>query len=202
MFRHYTELLFAICLLLQAGCSSMPAGQQSTASTQAITALLQADYLEAIALMQEHEWKAAQQQLSPITVSHPQLSGPWLNLGITYLQLGDGSAAEAAFRRALDANPGNIEACNQLGVLSRRVGNLDEARRFYEAALLHDPDYPDAHWNLGILHDQYLSNPQLALQHYERYRAITGSGDPQLQGWINELRLHDRAETMTAKVKP
>jgi Flp pilus assembly protein TadD len=202
MLKRYTELLLAICLLLQAACSSMPAGQQSTASKQAITPLLQADYLEAITLMQRHEWQSAQQQLLPITVSHPQLSGPWLNLGITYLQLGDASAAEAAFRQSLDANPGNIEACNQLGVLSRRAGNLDEARRFYEAALLHDPDYPDAHWNLGILHDQYLSNPQLALQHYERYQAITGSGDPQLQGWINALRLHDRAETMTAKVKP
>jgi len=201
MYKHYTELLLAICLLLQAGCSSVPVGQ-SSASGQAITPLLQADYLEAVTLMQEHEWQAAQQRLSPITVSHPHLSGPWLNLGIAYLQLGDVSAAESAFRQALAANPGNVEACNQLGILSRRAGNFEEARRFYEAALLHDPDYPDAHWNLGILYDQYLSNPQQALQHYERYQAITGSGDPQLQGWIDELRLHDRAETMTAKVKP
>ncbi len=152
--------------------------------------------------MQEHEWLAAQQRLAPITASHPQLSGPWLNLGITYLQLGDSSAAEADFKRALEANPGNIEACNQLGILYRRTGRLEEARRYYEAALLHDPDYADAHWNLGILYDQYLPNPQLALQHYERYQAITGSADPQLQAWIDELRLHTRAESMTATVKP
>lgn len=202
MFKHYTELLLVMFLLLQAGCSSMPGERESTTQLQAITPLLQADYLEAIALMQEHDWLAAQQRLLPITTSHPQLSGPWLNLGITQLQLGDGSAAVVAFNRALDANPGNIEACNQLGILHRRAGHLDEARRYYEAALLHDPDYADAHWNLGILHDQYLSNPEQALQHYERYQTITGTADPQLQAWIDELRLQTRPETVTAKVQP
>jgi tetratricopeptide (TPR) repeat protein len=202
MFSRYTELLVAMIMLLQAGCSSMPGEHQTTSQLQTITPVLQADYLEAIALMQEHEWLAAQQRLLPITTSHPQLSGPWLNLGITQLQLGDSGAAEAAFNRALEANPGNIEACNQLGILYRRAGRLDEARRYYEAALLHDPDYADAHWNLGILHDQYLSNPQQALQHYERYQGITGSADPQLQAWIDELRLETRAESMTAEVRP
>ena len=203
MFKHYSELLLAMSLLLQASCSSLPEEPQSAAQGHTVTPVLQADYLDAIALMQEHEWLAAQQRLSPITVLHPQLSGPWLNLGITRLQLGDSSAAEAAFMRSLEANPGNIEACNQLGILYRRAGRLDEARRFYEAALLHDPDYADAHWNLGILHDQYLSNPQQALQHYERFQEITGSGDQQLQAWIDELRQQTRAVSMTAtRVKP
>ena len=193
MFRHYIELLIAMSLLLLAGCSSMPEERQATPQQHAITPELQADYLEALTLMRSQQWLTAQQQLQPITATHPELSGPWLNLGITHLQLGDSSAAEAAFKRALEANPGNIEACNQLGILSRRAGRLDEARRYYEAALLHDPEYPDAHWNLGILHDQYLSNPRLALQHYERYQAITGSGDPHLQGWIDALRLHEQA---------
>jgi tetratricopeptide (TPR) repeat protein len=202
MFKHYTELLFAMSLLLQAACSSLPEERQSAEQGHTVTPMLQADYLDAIALMQEHEWVAAQQRLVPITVSHPQLSGPWLNLGITQLQLGNSSAAESSFKRSLEANPGNIEACNQLGILNRRAGRLDEARRFYDAALLHDPDYADAHWNLGILHDQYLSNPQLALQHYERFQEITGSGDPQLQAWIDELRQTTRTGSMTARVKP
>jgi len=202
MFKHYTELLLAMSLLLQIACSSLPEERQSTGQGRPVTPALQADYLDAITLMQEHEWKAAQQRLSPITVSHPQLSGPWLNLGITQLQLGNSAAAESSFKRSLDANPGNIEACNQLGILYRRAGQLDDAHRFYEAALLHDPDYADAHWNLGILHDQYLSNPQLALQHYERFQEITGSGDPQLQAWIDELRQKTRTDSMTARIKP
>jgi tetratricopeptide (TPR) repeat protein len=201
MSKHYIELLFAMILLLQAGCSSMPGERQTTPQQYAITPALQADYLDAIALMQSQQWLPAQQQLLSITTTHPGLSGPWLNLGITHLQLGDSSAAEAAFNRALQVNPRNIEACNQLGILARRAGRFEAARRYYEAALLNDPDYPDTHWNLGILHDQYLSNPQLALQHYERFQAITGSGDPQLQGWIDALRQHEQAEVMTAKVK-
>jgi Tfp pilus assembly protein PilF len=202
MFRHYVELLVATSLLFHAGCSSMPGEHQPMPQQHAITPALQADYLDAITLMQSQQWLAAQQQLLPITVTHPQLSGPWLNLGITHLQLGDSSAAEAAFKRALEVNPGNIEACNQLGIVARRAGRLDEARRYYEAALLHDPDYPDAHWNLGILYDQYLSNPQLALQHYERYRVISGSEDPQLQRWIEKLHLQEQTEILTAEVQP
>ena len=202
MFKQYTELLIAMALLLLAGCSSMPGERQTTPQQHAITPALQADYLDVITLMQSQQWVTAQQQLLSITTTHPELSGPWLNLGITHLQLGDSSAAEAAFKRALEANPGNIEACNQLGILARRAGRLDDARRYYEAALLNDPDYPDAHWNLGILHDRYLSNPQRALQHYEHYQVITGTADPNLQGWIDELRLHEQAEVMTAKAKP
>lgn len=202
MYRHCIELLVATSLLLQAGCSSMPGERQPAPQRYAITPALQADYLDIITLMQSQQWLTAQQQLLSITTTHPELSGPWLNLGITHLQLGDSSAAETAFQRALEANPGNIEACNQLGVLARRAGQFDAARRYYEAALLNDPDYPDAHWNLGILHDRYLSNPQLALQHYLRYQVITGSGDPHLQEWIDALRLHEQTEIMTAKVKP
>jgi tetratricopeptide (TPR) repeat protein len=193
--------MLAVSLLL-AGCSSVPERSDSATRQLDVTPELQADYQKAITLMQEHEWLAAQQRLTPITASHPHLSGPWLNLGITQLQLGEGSAAEAAFKQALAANPGNVEACNQLGILYRRADRLEEARRLYEAALLHDPDYADAHWNLGILHDQYLPNPQLALQHYERYQAITGTSDPQLQAWIDDLRVLTRAGNMTAKVKP
>ncbi|HYQ70508.1 MAG TPA: hypothetical protein VET88_01120, partial [Gammaproteobacteria bacterium] len=98
MYKHCNEVLLTVILLLQAACSSLPDERQSAAQTRAVTPVLQADYLEAIALMQEHEWLAAQQRLSPITISHPHLSGPWLNLGITQQQLGDGVAAEASFK--------------------------------------------------------------------------------------------------------
>jgi tetratricopeptide (TPR) repeat protein len=200
MLKRYSDIAVCMILLVLAGCSSLQFDRQADAP--AITPTLQDNYLAALELMDSGEWQAAREQLEPITSTHPALSGPWLNLGITQLQLGDEKAAEHAFLQALEANPGNAEACNQLGIMHRRAGRLEEARRFYEAALANAPDYPNAHWNLGILHDRYLGNPQLALQHYERYQAITASGDPQLQAWIDELRKQVQAEAMTAKAKP
>ncbi len=65
----------------------------------------------------------------------------------------------------------------------------------YERALKVSPDYPDTHWNIGILYDVYLSKADLALQHYIRYQQLTGSDDPKLQGWISTLRKATQAPT-------
>ena len=72
----------------------------------------------------------------------------------------------------------------------------------YEAALAVAPDDPDTHWNLGILHDLYLPDTGQALQHYERYRQLTGSDDRQLQAWIADLMQRIEGARLTAGVQP
>jgi Tfp pilus assembly protein PilF len=118
--------------------------------------------------------------------------------------LGDSSAAEAAFKQALDADAGMAEAWNQLGMLYRRSGHLEKARAAYNAGLERSPDHADLHWNLALLHDTHLPDPVLALAHFERYRELTKSEDPQLQQWIATLREQVPApepEKMTAEAK-
>ncbi len=157
-----------------------------------------------LSLMAAADWHTAAEQLELITTGHPDLSGPWVNLGIVRTRIGDSAAAEVAFKRALDANAGNTEAYNQLGMLYRRSGRHEEARFIYNEGLKQAPDYADLHWNLAILHDKYLADPALALAHYERYQQLTKSDDTQLQQWIALLREQVPAtepDKMTAEVK-
>ena len=151
--------------------------------------------------MQAEDWHAAADRLGVITAAQPGLSGAWVNLGITRVKLGDSTGAEAAFKKAIEANSRQAEAWNQLGIIYRRSGRLDEAQAVYNEALKHDPENADAHWNLAILHDRYLPEPALAVAHYEQYQQLTQSDDAQLQQWI--AGLHEQltqAAKMTAGV--
>jgi len=157
---------------------------------------------QAISLMQQEKWQQAVTRLEHITAQQDTLSGPWLNLGIAYTKTGNSEAAEAAFKKSIDLNTSNIEAYNQLGILYRRSGRLKEAGFIYETALQSDPDNTNIHWNLGILHDKYLPDPRKALLHYQRYQQLTGSNDPQLQAWVNNLLKDTQDNSLAARVNP
>jgi tetratricopeptide (TPR) repeat protein len=187
--------------LLTSGCSTIHS-THATARAAELTAATASQYQQAVALMQEEKWQEALTRLEGITAQQPALSGPWLNLGITHTQRGNSNAAEAAFKKAIDVNAANVEAYNQLGILYRRSRRLEDARFIYEAALKIDPDNTSLHWNLGILHDSYLPAPGKALLHYQRYQQITGSDNPQLQAWIDNLAKRSRENSLAASVSP
>jgi Tfp pilus assembly protein PilF len=193
-------LFIAISTQVLIGCTTTQTQRMVTALPP--SADIKADYQLALESMQAEQWQAAREQLTLITTQQPSLSGPWVNLGITESMLGDLSSAETAFKKAIDANNRNIEAYNQIGMLYRRQGRLDEAQFIYEEALRREPDNSNIHWNLGILYDRYLPNPRQALQHYQRYQQLTASDDPQLQAWIAELETRNPGDNVTAKVKP
>ena len=199
--KHALALLFiAICLLLMNACTNTRSHQSAVIATP--TADIKSGYQSALLAMQAEQWQPAREQLTQITTQQPSLSGPWINLGITHVKLGDHANAEAAFKKAIDTNNRNIEAYNQLGMLYRRHGRLDEAQFIYEEGLRRDPDNTSIHWNLGILYDRYLPNPRQALRHYQRYQQLTTSEDPRLLAWITELEARNPGDNVTAKVKP
>lgn len=200
--RHLSRLLALLVFgLLVIGCSTPQVREQASAPPT-ITPELQNDYQAALDLMQAERWREAAERLQTITQQQPGLAGPWVNLGIAQNMLGETEAAEAAFRESLERKANNPVACNLLGLLYRRSGRLEEARAMYMAALEVAPDDPDTHWNLGILYDRYLPDASLALQHYERYQTLTGSDNRQLLAWIETLRRHIPAETITAEAQP
>ena len=179
------SVLLAALFVIQ-GCS-----QVQIKSAPAVTMLspeIESSYRQSIELMQKKQWKQAETVLASFTEQHPQHAGPWLNLGIARMNLGENEAAKSAFRTAIDKNRDNPVAYNKLGILYRHSGRLDKALDMYKRALKVSPDYPDSHWNIGILYDVYLSNTELALQHYIRYQQLTGSDDPKLQCWISALQ--------------
>jgi Flp pilus assembly protein TadD len=130
-----------------------------------------------------------------MTQTYPELSGPYLNLGIAYLRTDRTTEAEQAVRKALDLNPSNAQAYDLLGLIHREAGSFTAARQDYEQALKLDPLFADVHLNLAILLDLYLGQPQPALEHYERYQQLAGADDKQVALWIADLKKRLPAST-------
>lgn len=194
MSLRYARALICSSVILLGGCAGIPQEQAMTpapgrtAEVPETVTDVEGEFQAALQHMQAGEWHAATERLAVITAVQPRLSGPWTNLGIARNKLGDTAGAEAAFKQAIDANAGQIVAYNELGILYRRSGRLEEAASLYNEGLRINPDAEHIHWNLGILYDRYLPDPAQALIHYERYRELTQSEDRQLQSWISELQ--------------
>ena len=83
-----------------------------------------------------------------LDASHP---GANLNLGRLLHEAGDAGAAEAHYRRALEARPRDAVALFDLGVVLEDRGRLEEALGCYRQALDAEPAMADAHHNAARL---------------------------------------------------
>lgn len=157
-----------------------------------VSANIQSDFATAQQQMRQQRWSDARHTLQALVVQAPELSGPWLNLGIVWGQLNEPGQARAAFDRALAANPLNVDAYNHLAALERREGHFAEAQKFYQQALAVWPHSIASHKNLGILQDIYTGDWPQALLHYQAAQYLTeqtqGAPDTQLAGWIIDLQ--------------
>lgn len=73
------------------------------------------------------------------------------NLGNLARRQGDLSGAVAHWQAAVELDPGDADALNQLGVAAANAGRWDEARDLFARAVRSFPGHPAAQANLGIL---------------------------------------------------
>jgi tetratricopeptide (TPR) repeat protein len=142
---------------------------------------------QALAALRAGRLQEAESLLLEITGNQPELAGPWVNLGQVYVLLEQYDAARMAFAKAVDANPRSCAAHNQLGVLSRQIGDFSGAEAHYRACLVNVPNYKDAYLNLGILYELYLGRLPQALEAYRRYQLLLTQPDRRVQGWVMDL---------------
>ena len=111
----------------------------------------------------------------------------YIDLGMAYARTGDLDRAEASLNKALESDPKQQVAYNELGMLQRRKTQFAKARASYEAALAQSGDFQYAHRNLAILCDLYLGDYTCALEHYEAYSRIVPE-DTEVVKWIADIR--------------
>jgi Flp pilus assembly protein TadD len=145
------------------------------------------DYDRALALLGVGNLEQGIAVLETVVANAPGVSGPQIDLGIALHQEGDLEAAEERLLQALELNPEHPVIHNELGIIYRKTGRFDAARRSYEAALATYPGYHHARRNLGVLCDLYLADPECALESYEAYMQ-TVPGDEEAAMWIVDLR--------------
>ena len=117
----------------------------------------------------------------------PEITAPYIGLGMAYAHTGELDAAEDALLNALTLAPDHPIAHNELGIVYRKSGRFNEARARYEQALAVYPGFHYARRNLGVLCDLYLADMACALEHYEAYLQAV-SEDPEVTIWITDIR--------------
>ncbi len=115
-------------------------------------------YLEARSLWRDGKFDEAVEFLDRAWRMGPGV--PWLRnnfaaetLAFAYgrLQAGDWARAEILSRKCLDADPANITAMSNMGVVEERRGNLDRAAEWYERAIRIDPRRVQVLYNLSVV---------------------------------------------------
>ena len=139
--------------------------------------------------MKEERYEPGIALLLKLTEKMPALSAPQIALGFAYAHNGDLDHAEASLTKALESDPKQPVAYNELGMVERRKAQFAKARTSYEAALAQSADFQYAHRNLAILCDLYLGDSVCALEHYEAYSRLAPN-DNEVAKWIADLRNH------------
>ena len=190
-------ILGTLLSVLVIGCAGSPkqapkseqAAQTKTAAADVkIPPSARQQYDEAIAAMQSGNIPQAKNILSNLTKAYPDISGPYVNLGIIHFRADEIDQAEAAFQQALKVNPDSAVSLNHLGIIYRGKGKFAEARSNYERALELEPNYAYAHLNYGILLDLYLGELDDALEEYQTYQELTPEEDKEVSKWIVDLQ--------------
>jgi tetratricopeptide (TPR) repeat protein len=126
---------------------------------------LNAALQNAFASYQRGDYLMAETVCRRILKVAPDIGDAWQLLGVTCRKQYRLDEAEHAFRRALQINPGHVEALNSLGLVLLNVrGRLEEARDCFQKALFINADYAPARRNLaGLLLNQGHAEDVLSL---------------------------------------
>lgn len=212
-FNSLRPVLVALLLVWLAGCATAPPQDEGegepTAETpdrppsalpdgpvtpnpyeqnrQPVSERAQSDFQAALSAMEQENWSDAERRLVAMTEAYPKLSGPWVNLAKVHEARGRTEEAVAALERALQINPQNLDAYNQLALIRREAGEFETAERLYRQALEVWPFHARTHLNLGILLDLYRGEGRAALEHYRAYQQRQDEPDREVAGWIVDL---------------
>ena len=148
---------------------------------------VRADYETALSYLQQGRHDEGIELLEQVASAAPELSAPRIDLGIAQHRAGDLEAAEKNLLLALESNPEQPVAHNELGIIYRKTGRFNEARKSYESALAVYPGFHFARRNLAILCDLYLADLGCALRNYEAYMKTVPS-DEEASMWIADIR--------------
>jgi len=122
-----------------------------------------------------------------LSAQYPLLSGPVVNQGIILRKQGKLEEAKKVLQDALFKKYQNPYLLSELGAINRDLGNFKQAKQAYLSAIRIEGAYANAHYNLGVLADLYLHDPELALKEFKAYQALQVKPSRKVKGWIKEL---------------
>ncbi len=184
-------LVHAVLLLLLAALSGCVAQSSATRSTKVqdvkVSSEVQETFDQALQLLQAEQYETAITLLESVIEQEQRLTAPYINLAMAYRHTGNEKLAEENLLKALAIDQAQPVANNELGILYRKQGRFNDAKKVYINALSEYPDYLPVIKNLGILCDIYMRDPQCALEQFEKYQQYAPE-DKTVEVWIADLK--------------
>src|SRR4029077_8204285 len=117
--------------------------KSTSAITQGVgvTDEIRANYESAVGMLKEERYEPGIALLLKMTEKMPALTAAHIDLGMAYARTGDLDRAEASLNKALQSDPKQPVAYNELGMVQRLKGQFAKARTSYEAALAQSADF-------------------------------------------------------------
>jgi tetratricopeptide (TPR) repeat protein len=106
-----------------------------------------------------------------VVEAKPDYIDAWLNLGCLLIEGAQYLEAYAVHQEALIRCPASPILCFNFGIVCEELEYLDEALRYYKQAIVLDPAFADAHYNIAQLHE-ILGHHTSAVRHYSAYRRL------------------------------
>ena len=141
---------------------------------------------EALVFLKAKKYDKAIQLLEQLIKLEIRVPTPYINLAMAYELKDDRKKAEEYLLEAVKVDLAHPVANNQLGMLYRKMGRFDEAKKAYANALTRNPDYLPVLKNLGILCELYMRDLPCALQQYEHYLDLRPD-DKTMKIWVSDL---------------
>ena len=188
MLRFIVLYLTIISLLSCVMDSTKPSAQDGSQKAQSVEvdSDVEDDFNEALVHLKATEYDAAIVLLEKVIVKEKRVSAPFTNLGMAYNKKGDEKKAEEYFLMAVNVELTNPVANNQLGLLYRKKGQFNDAKKAYSNALTEYPDYLPVVKNLGILCELYMRDFPCALKQYEHYLSLQPENKT-MKIWVSDL---------------
>jgi tetratricopeptide (TPR) repeat protein len=101
----------------------------------------------------------------------------WNNWGIVYAEMSNMEKARETWMAALDHNSAYCKAHSNLGFLSYRQENWDDALVEFRSALVYCPTNVIAHYGLGLLYYGPRLDVQKAIHHFDKVLTINPNFD-------------------------
>lgn len=147
---------------------------------------------DAIRLLREGQFAQADANLEEVRRVRPDIPEVHFNLGWAKLQRRRYPEAVAHLQEGLRLRPGEMRAYALAGIAYREQGLFREAEKAYLEGLAVAPEDDRLHFNLGVLYDLYLLDPDKALTHYQAYQSRQPEPDAKVAGWIAVLEREHR----------
>ena len=185
---HLVHVAIMCLLAALSGCATQ-SGVSRAAKAQDVdvSSDVQQTFDQALQLLQEGQYDTAITLLNTVIEQEQRLTAPYINLAMAYRHKGNEKLAEENLLKALAIDQAQPVANNELGMLYRRQGRFDDAKKVYINALSEYPDYLPVIKNLGILCDIYMRDPQCALEQFEKYQQYDPE-DKTVKIWIADLK--------------